>query len=97
MPFDGTTYKQTSSFTLTGLISWLKTQPPEQTYDYCDARNCLAAQFNTHCATTYIVPSTGSDLPKAQYLGEFDKVLELVAQPAPHTMIGALQRAWALR
>lgn len=96
MPFDGAKYEQKLTFNLAGLIAWLKLQPPEQTYVYTRSADCLAAQFNKACGQSYSVPCCES-LEKHAYQGEFEKVLELVALPKPHTMIGALQRAWQLK
>jgi hypothetical protein len=44
---------QASAITLEGLIAWLETQDPEQTYDSSDHTVCMVAQF---CKTIGVEP-----------------------------------------
>lgn len=72
--------KNHDPFSLTSLISWLRTQPAESTYTYADPENCLLGQWTRsmdalrHSSPTgpssfeYVVNGKKVDLWKYHYI-----------------------------
>lgn len=48
MPFDNSTYIESSIYTLDSLIAWLETKPQDEVYDFMDCKGgCLIGQYLT--------------------------------------------------
>ena len=71
--------------TTNALVSWLKNQPPEQTYVWSDPVFCLIGHY---------MAANDSSWGTAQYSDLPD--YELIAKSEPHTFGAALTRAEAL-
>lgn len=104
MPFDSRpeipiVVKPSPSFTMVDLVDWLETKPPDTTYSYVDAKNCLLTRWhvergvclNFHSVFDRPYPS-GIDTRSA--LGKFNPLVG-VAISAPFTYGAALKRARA--
>jgi hypothetical protein len=80
-------------FSRNGLVAWLKTKPPTETYDYLSYETCLAAQFHAACGLEYAPPNP---FLFWKWFTTFTYRLERVAMGYPRTFGAALSRARAL-
>lgn len=80
------------TFTLQGLIAWLETKPPEQSYQYKSHYSCMLAQYFTAKGFESVDMSSATFDHRGGT--EFVPVeIDSVAVHLPHTFGAALERA----
>lgn len=81
-------------YSLSNLIAWLQTMPPEREYNFGSCQTCALAQYYTYCGFKAVVMGATTFFTESG-LFESPEVFDEIAREEPYTFGAALERAKA--